>query len=89
MASESLLDHLRSCGTAVDCDTLDAAALEGLDQFVDSTSNQAIALRELKRPERQADLEAAVEHAQRLTEKWPYVPLEALAVEIAVSLFVM
>jgi transaldolase len=50
----SQLEHLRTL-SSIDCDTLDVTVAQALGPFVDCTSNQAIALAELSKPEN-ADL---------------------------------
>jgi transaldolase len=50
----SQLEHLRA-HSSIDCDTLDFTVAQALGPFVDCTSNQAIALAELAKPEN-ADL---------------------------------
>lgn len=61
MAPQNLLELLQT-GTIVDCDTMDLAVTE-LATFSDCTSNQAIALGELLKPENAAVVKSAV--AQR------------------------
>lgn len=85
MAGNSLLDHLRGA-SSVDCDTLDEAVARDLGPFVDCTSNQAIALGELKKPQHEALLVESAKIANELHEKFPDIPIEALAIEAAVSL---
>ena len=68
MAGESLLDELGT-QTKVDCDTLDASVPQTLGPFEDCTSNQAIALGELKKPENGDVIRAAAQHATKVSQK--------------------
>jgi hypothetical protein len=79
----SLIDHLRT-RSQVDCDTLDATVAAELGPFVDCTSNQAIAYLELCHTRHDDLVREAKELAGSLSNAYPGVPQEALAVDIAV-----
>ncbi|CAG8895735.1 unnamed protein product [Penicillium egyptiacum] len=81
MAVQTGLDYMRS-RTLVDCDTMDDEVAKTLGPFVDCTSNQAIALGELARPERSGILVSARSDAAALHMKYS-MDMDELAVEIS------
>ncbi|TVY86278.1 Transaldolase [Lachnellula willkommii] len=82
MAPQTLLQLLQS-RSIVDCDTLDGEVPKTLGQFVDCTSNQAIAYGELSKPNNQKLVEDAVTLGKKLTSAYPDIPPKVLAGEIA------
>ncbi|TVY20868.1 Transaldolase [Lachnellula arida] len=82
MAPQTLLQLLQS-RSIVDCDTLDVEVPKTLGQFVDCTSNQAIAYGELSKPNNQKLVEDAVTLGKKLTSTYPDIPPKVLAGEIA------
>ncbi|OQE87731.1 hypothetical protein PENNAL_c0019G06586 [Penicillium nalgiovense] len=81
MALQTGLDYMRS-HTLVDCDTMDDEVAKALGPFQDCTSNQAIALGELSKPERSAILVSARSDAAGLHAKYS-MDMDELAVEIS------
>ncbi|TVY27505.1 Transaldolase [Lachnellula hyalina] len=82
MAPQTLLQLLQS-RSIVDCDTMDVEVPKTLGQFVDCTSNQAIAYGELAKPNNQKLVEDAVSLSKKLTLTFPDIPRKVLAGEIA------
>ena len=85
MSTKSLLDQLR-LRTNVDCDTLDVDVATSLGPFVDSTSNQVIALTELRKPLHVGHARNAGRLAVELQRQYSDVGVVELAAEIGVSL---
>lgn len=85
-SSPTLLSLLRA-KTTVDCDTLDVSVAESLGPFEDCTSNQAIAYFELLHTHHKDLVLRSAASAKEFWPKYPEVKLEALAVEICVSLW--
>ena len=81
----SQLDKLRQT-TKVDCDTLDPTPASKYGPFNDCTSNQLIALGELRQPHNEQVLLRGVREAGLLKNRYPDVRPEVLAAELAVSL---
>lgn len=81
---ETLLQHL-GAKTFVDCDTLDLSIVQALGPFEDCTSNQAIAYFELLNTRHEDLLRRSASSAKQLSSKYPQVRIEALTVEICVS----
>lgn len=86
MGSSSTLLSLLRAKTTVDCDTLDASVAESLGPFEDCTSNQAIAYFELLHTHHKDLVILSAASAKDLHPKYPEIKLEALAVEICVSI---
>ena len=86
MSADSLLDQLR-LRTTVDCDTLEEGVAKSLGPFIDCTSNQVIALNELKKPLHANHVRDAGKLAAELQGQYPDIDDAELAVEIAVSLY--
>ncbi|TVY40379.1 Transaldolase [Lachnellula subtilissima] len=82
MAPQTLLQLLQS-RSIVDCDTMDVEVPKTLGQFVDCTSNQAIAYGELAKPNNQKLVEDSVSLSKKLTSTFPDIPPKVLAGEIA------
>ncbi|QQK43093.1 Transaldolase [Penicillium digitatum] len=81
MAVRTGLDYIRS-RTQIDCDTMDDEVAKALGPFQDCTSNQAIALGELSKPERFSIIASSWADAAMLHPKWS-MDVEELVVEIA------
>jgi len=82
MAPQTLLQLLQS-RSIVDCDTMDVDVPKTFGQFVDCTSNQAIAYGELAKPINQKLVEDAVTLGKKLSSSHPDIPPKVLAGEIA------
>ncbi|PQE05003.1 transaldolase protein [Rutstroemia sp. NJR-2017a BBW] len=85
MAPQTLLQLLQT-STVVDCDTMDFEVAKSLGPFVDCTSNQAIAFFELSKPHNVHIVKESIELAKKLAPKYPDVPVQELAVEIALAI---
>jgi len=82
---KNLLDVLRE-RTIVDCDTMDVEVAQKIGQpvqFVDCTSNQAIAFFELQKSKHETLIRDSKPLAIALGSKYPNVPVRELFVEIA------
>ena len=88
MAARTLLNQLRLRAN-VDCDTLDEDIAKSLGPFADATSNQVIALNELKKQRHVQRLKDAAKLAAEVLPKYSDVALVELAVEIVVKLFLI
>ncbi|TVY33233.1 Transaldolase [Lachnellula occidentalis] len=82
MAPQTLLQLLQS-RSIVDCDTMDVEVPKTFGQFVDCTSNQAIAYGELAKANNQKLVQDAVTLGKKLTSSYPDIPPKVLAGEIA------
>ncbi|TGO86921.1 hypothetical protein BPOR_0266g00040 [Botrytis porri] len=86
MAAQNLLELLRS-RTVVDCDTMEFEVAKSLGPFTDCTSNQAIAVFELQKPENKKLLQETAETTEQLsrTRECQDVNFSELAVEVAMN----
>ncbi|PYH92225.1 transaldolase [Aspergillus ellipticus CBS 707.79] len=82
MSIQTGLDYIRS-RSIVDCDTMDEQVAKTLGPFADCTSNQAIAYGELSKPKHASLLQASLSTAQSLTNEYPGLTVQELAIEIA------
>ncbi|KAB8274087.1 hypothetical protein BDV30DRAFT_226190 [Aspergillus minisclerotigenes] len=83
MASQTGLDVLRYLVTHIGLCIDNPLVARTLGPFQDCTSNQAIAYGELSKPEHKELITSSVAEARNLLSRFPGLPLEELAVEIA------